>query len=254
MDLYNTPLQKNKWHQDPAVHTVAQNYKGMIPGMTQGPGRDLTSPNRQAMAGAQASQNARGGGGPMLSALMGGQMDAANRSALARAGLDAQVQGMQLGNQQYGNLTGAYGTLAGQQGNEFNSKLGLFSQLGNQHNAGQQRQFEQEKAAKVFQDQEIARQHELQRNREAAFFDFTNRYGSTALAASPGGKNGDEIRNAARIQQLGLGSIAGLSMDPIFNFYNNNPGRYPFKNSDEAEKNPMNFMPGFDQWRQNQQR
>jgi hypothetical protein len=126
----------------------AEGYQAMLPSMAAGPGQafspeqlsglhsqgmnQLQANTQQSMAGGQMAQNARGAAGPDLATLLGGQTDAANRGALAQGDLQAQLQGLELGNQQYqaqGQVFGQMGGLAqgyaqlGEESRQFDSEL-----------------------------------------------------------------------------------------------------------------------------------
>jgi len=122
-----TPLTEspNPW----LGRQAAEGYQNMLPTVAAGPGsafspeqlsgmhgqamNQLQANTQQAMAGGQMAQTARGAAGPDLATLLGGQTDAANRGALAQGDLQAQMQGLELGNQQYQAATQAMGQMGG---------------------------------------------------------------------------------------------------------------------------------------------
>ena len=72
----------------------------------------LNQNNKATMAGLANSQASRGTAGMSMGSMMAGR-DAADRGALARGNLDAQLQGLNLGLSQYNSKLGAFNSVSG---------------------------------------------------------------------------------------------------------------------------------------------
>lgn len=134
---------------------------------------------QNATAGAAMSAAGRGTVGVPMSMLLGNQVNAANRGALASADLDARMKGYDLGTQQYAQKAGTFGNLLSSANSEANRNLQT------QVEDAQERQ------------QSKNDQFTLLQNSMNNMANFMNQH-STELAANPGGTNGGAIEQNTR--------------------------------------------------------
>ena len=113
---------QNTFNIDDTLNSLTKNLQGGPQNaFSQGMMNDLAGQtlesqrlqDQDTIAGAQQAQTARGVAGPNLGSVYKTQMEAKNRGGLGNAMMNANLQGMQMGNQQFANTASAAGTLGG---------------------------------------------------------------------------------------------------------------------------------------------
>lgn len=205
--------------RDPNLSKLGGNVSAMANRLQNGPGQafnpgqlaslyamgmqNLGQQNRNFTAGLAGANAGRGTVGVNPSAMLHSQNASQNRAALAQGNLDAQMQGLNLGVNQYNASAGVLNTvggLANQAANRSQDTIGQLGQLAGQQSA-QNLETQKLDYAGRLANKDYAQQQAMQAQR--AVDNFMTRYG-IELTATSGGEQGDQIKENLRKELEGL--------------------------------------------------